>query len=815
MKNKLIRLYVLLFLISFISCSGNSKTCITALDCGEGEICQEGECVSENNAKIDDPNTTYDNSPAPDNNSQPDNTTPSDSDIQPMDEIQNDEDEQVSDTDEDEQVSDTDENETVDSDEIEDVNSTPDEDVVPVCGNGTVEGDETCDDGVNDGSYGTCRSDCTFASFCSDGTLDILQPTYSDDILLLHFDEGVDAVAADSSGTGNDGTVDGATWSENGIFEKALSFDGVDDIVSWSYTPPANNFTMAAWIKTISAHEVDIEATTGADGVSGQNYLFGADNQGTDSGAGISVGTNGISVYEHGTSYMPAVAVYEAPIGTEWISLIVTYTNKQPRIYINGILVHTGLTSPKMNVFAPTKIGGGSYGFFNGLIDEVRIINRPLTDEEISSSFNESCDDGNKVTEACDYGETGCTVCGENCGLVSGVVSYCGDNVLDTVNSEICDDGNNILEKCAYGETECTVCAPDCTEQPGEILLCGDGVIQPGEDCDDNNADNGDGCNKFCTVDNCWGCAGEPSVCEVNSADPISFDYTGADQTWTVPFTASFTIEVWGAQGQSNGANAATGGLGGYSKADVSLSTGDVLHIFVGSGGSQNTSGGWNGGATAGVGSHTSCNGGGGGGATDIRKNSSELADRVIVAGGGGGAGGNRMEDHCPGAGGGGGGGYYGGGGGGAYEPASMATGGTQSAGGTGGAFGFLGDSGLPGTSGNGGNGGNTVSSGQGDSDTAAAGGAGGGTAGSNGASTENWTGGSGAGGSGYVDHTGNTNTSMSNGIRTGNGTATITPPFCVGSTCGDGTVDAGETCDDGNNNGNSGFCNIDCSGMS
>lgn len=39
-----------------------------------------------------------------------------------------------------------------------------------ICGNGVVEGDEVCDDGVNDGSYGGCTPDCSaLADFCGDG----------------------------------------------------------------------------------------------------------------------------------------------------------------------------------------------------------------------------------------------------------------------------------------------------------------------------------------------------------------------------------------------------------------------------------------------------------------------------------------------------------------------------------------------------------------------------------------------------------------------------------------------------------------------
>ena len=40
-----------------------------------------------------------------------------------------------------------------------------------VCGDGIVAGDETCDDGVNDGSYGSCNADCTRGPRCGDGEL--------------------------------------------------------------------------------------------------------------------------------------------------------------------------------------------------------------------------------------------------------------------------------------------------------------------------------------------------------------------------------------------------------------------------------------------------------------------------------------------------------------------------------------------------------------------------------------------------------------------------------------------------------------------
>ena len=103
------------------------------------------------------------------------------------------------------------------------------------------------------------------------------------------------------------------------------------------------------------------------------------------------------------------------------------------------------------------------------------------------------------------------------------------------------------------------------------------------------------------------------------------YGYTGNFQTFSVPYTAEYKIEVWGSQGESDlhrDSQDIPGGKGGYVAGEVRLKQGDVLTIVVGAIG-------YNGGAVGLEG----CAGGGGGG-TDIRYNGS----RIIVAGGGGGS---------------------------------------------------------------------------------------------------------------------------------------------------------------------------------
>ncbi|MCK5724555.1 MAG: hypothetical protein KAI84_18620, partial [Gammaproteobacteria bacterium] len=201
--------------------------------------------------------------------------------------------------------------------------------------------------------------------------------------------EGAGNIVEDSSGNANDGTIYGAIWVD-GKFGKALSFDGIDDYVSTisSFNNIENSFTVEIWAYPDATHEIDSELTSGTSGTSGQRYVIWPNHGGSEgaAGSGISMGTNGVSLYEHASSYMPAPLVFADTI-SGWIHLVVVYENKQPKLYINSNLVKTGLTSPKISVFPSNQIGGGSYGYFKGYIDEVRIYNKTLSEAEIISHY--------------------------------------------------------------------------------------------------------------------------------------------------------------------------------------------------------------------------------------------------------------------------------------------------------------------------------------------------------------------------------------------------------------------------------------------
>ena len=176
-----------------------------------------------------------------------------------------------------------------------------------------------------------------------------------------------------------------------------------------------------------------------------------------------------------------------------------------------------------------------------------------------------------------------------------------------------------------------------------------------------------------------------------------NYDYTGGEQTFTVPTTGTYKLEVWGAQGgYAYDINRVTGngGYGGYSSGGIYLENDSLLYINVGGKGEDNCqtkscAGGYNGGSSStrwalsdGTGLYT----GGGGGATHIATTSGTLDtlenkknNILVVAGAGGG--GDYYPDWKVFSSGGSGGGYVGNNAYSSFKQELTNTGGTQTSG--------------------------------------------------------------------------------------------------------------------------------------
>ena len=163
---------------------------------------------------------------------------------------------------------------------------------------------------------------------------------------------------------------------------------GLNSTTIDSYLPTVtNNFTIELWAYPTASRNSTPEQNTYIIGQSGQRYAIWPHHTGstTDAGAGISIGTNGVSVYEHCSNYLPSILVYDTPI-IGWTHIAVVYNNKTPSLYINGVLVRTGLTSLKTNIY-PSLGTGGNYGFYEGQFDNIRVWDYARSQIEISNDM--------------------------------------------------------------------------------------------------------------------------------------------------------------------------------------------------------------------------------------------------------------------------------------------------------------------------------------------------------------------------------------------------------------------------------------------
>jgi len=122
-------------------------------------------------------------------------------------------------------------------------------------------------------------------------------------------------------------------------------------------------------------------------------------------------------------------------------------------------------------------VAGESVPAHEAAFDYIFDTDRPVEPEDPVTCGNGMLDAG----EACDDGNA---IDGDGC-QADCVLPRCGDGIVDP--GEGCDDGNAI---------DGDGCQADCS-----LPSCGDGIVDPGEHCDDGNGTDGDGCSALCDVE--------------------------------------------------------------------------------------------------------------------------------------------------------------------------------------------------------------------------------------------------------------------------------------------------------------------------
>jgi hypothetical protein len=149
-----------------------------------------------------------------------------------------------------------------------------------------------------------------------------------------------------------------------------------------------DTFTLALWVYPTATYQIANGQGPRYAGTKGQRYAVFPSHGGTQAklaGCGISVGTNGVRLFEHTSDNCPCVLAHEAKI-EGWTHLAVVYQKGTPTLHINGAPVKTGARSA-WTVFPGAAFGDqtAGYGPYQGAIDEVMVFKRALTGEEIKA----------------------------------------------------------------------------------------------------------------------------------------------------------------------------------------------------------------------------------------------------------------------------------------------------------------------------------------------------------------------------------------------------------------------------------------------
>ena len=196
---------------------------------------------------------------------------------------------------------------------------------------------------------------------------------------------------------GNDGTIIGAPKQITGKFGAAFEFSGNPDVIDIG--SPANgsldfgedtDFSMMAWIKVDKPPELD-----GA-----QSTIISKGDGGNNARILWKIMTTQLSVTianETGPGPKVVFSSEQGVVDGKWHHvLFVADRSDTTRIYIDGELdAESGetegtdiTTESRMYIGASVRIGEATRRYFEGLIDEVGIYDRALTEDEVERNFN-------------------------------------------------------------------------------------------------------------------------------------------------------------------------------------------------------------------------------------------------------------------------------------------------------------------------------------------------------------------------------------------------------------------------------------------
>jgi hypothetical protein len=262
--------------------------------------------------------------------------------------------------------------------------------------------------------------------------------------------------ANDESGNGNNGTVHGASLTEDrfGNTDSAYSFDGENDyieVIDSTSLDISNQITISAWIKT-----------TGTTEYSGVVCKFGPVPYSGDRNSYCTY-VNNDSMYVLNTNYTWADGIGAASSSTteiddgSWHHVLGMYNGDEIKLFVDGVEENSSTYSsgilitdnPLIIGYDPYSGGDYTHRYFTGQIDDIRIYNRTLTESEIQELYAEGSICENSYNEGYNDGYVACQA-DPNCTGGSAATYNIWSNILTVPNLMIRGDSYNVKLKGPY-----------------------------------------------------------------------------------------------------------------------------------------------------------------------------------------------------------------------------------------------------------------------------------------------------------------------------------------------------------------------------
>ena len=191
--------------------------------------------------------------------------------------------------------------------------------------------------------------------------------------------------AYDRSGSGNTGTLTSGPTITEGKIGQALQFDGTNDLVvvtNESSYRFSSDFSLSTWVK-VPTTLAGYEAVIGKYAVTPSGWDFGIGSNGK-----ARMSLRGTSTLDVSSGAGPDLR------DNQWHHVVTVNTPTSIETYVDGILQNTmtgtwTATTNTDSLYIGNRDSNGTTTF-SGMIDEVRVYNRALTESEIKALYNTS-----------------------------------------------------------------------------------------------------------------------------------------------------------------------------------------------------------------------------------------------------------------------------------------------------------------------------------------------------------------------------------------------------------------------------------------